>query len=159
MYDCVLQEAGGTICSPPRGLVDRMARASYRIVCQPARNSRSSPAPFKHPASNPLGPNAFDPVRSRPPRNLRLQAPARCARVSKVWVTLRDARMQELPKRGAHIGLGCWWGKGLPSLGSLAVLRDGTATVELRHGPHALLSQQWVNFDNERKLDRATTRE
>ena len=66
LYAQACTHVGGTISSPPRGLVDRMGPLSYRIFCQPARNLRSCPSPFKHPASNPLGPNAFGPVRLRP---------------------------------------------------------------------------------------------
>ena len=55
--------------------------------------------------------------------------------------------------------LGSWWGKGLPSLRSIAGLRGRSATLELRHGPDSYGRQQWGILGNGGNPDPATPRE
>ena len=59
----------------------------------------------------------------------------------------------------AQVGLGSWWGKGLPSLRSLAGLRGWPATLELRHGPDSYGRQQWGILRNGGNPDAAMPRE
>ena len=59
----------------------------------------------------------------------------------------------------ARDGLGSWWGNGLPSLRSIAVLRGRSATLGLRHGPDSYGRQQWGILDNGGNPDPAMPRE
>src|SRR3954449_12409521 len=64
----------------------------------------------------------------------------------------------EGPLGVACVRLGSWWGKGLPSLRSVAGLRGRSATLGLRHGPDSYGRQQWGILDNGRKPDPAMPR-